>query len=100
MEALRSVPELQQVLLEEMDASQRARAHLELSWIAVREGRRDAAVKHLREAVALDHRLHQARRRLRELGESSEDFLKARTPARGGGPLRRLRQSLGRRRER
>ncbi|MCB9795719.1 MAG: hypothetical protein H6741_23745 [Alphaproteobacteria bacterium] len=96
MEALRSVPELQQVLLEEEDEARRARAHLELSWIAVREGRREAAIRHLREAVALDRHLLQARQRLRELGVSPE-ALRATRPA-GKGPLGRLKGLFGRER--
>ena len=67
-QSLRSVAELQQVLLEDLDQRARAKAHLELSWIAMRENRRDAAVRHPREAVALDRQLAQARQRLRELG--------------------------------
>ncbi|MCB9761078.1 MAG: hypothetical protein H6739_14660 [Alphaproteobacteria bacterium] len=92
MEALRSVPELQTILLEEQDAKQRALAHLELSWIALREGRRDSAVRHLREAVALDRTLNQARLRLRELGESprAQAIVAATRSAREGrGPVRR-----------
>lgn len=84
-QSLRSVAELQQVLLEDLDQRARAKAHLELSWIAMRENRRDAAVRHLREAVALDRQLAQARQRLRELGVNPGalgDFAerRARTP--------------------
>lgn len=60
-------------LLEDEDAAARARAHLELSLIALRERRTDAAVRHLREALALDAHLQQARHILAELGVGAED---------------------------
>lgn len=97
-QSLRSAAELHQVLMEDPNQQNRARAHLELSWIAMRENRRDAAVRHLREAVALDRGLAQARQRLRELGVNPGalgDFAerRARTP---GTLLNRLARWMGR----
>lgn len=68
MTALRTRHELLEVLVEQQDPRLRARAHLELSWLAVKANRRDAAIRHLREALELDEHLQQARRRLKELG--------------------------------
>ena len=65
------VAELQRVLMENHDPGERAHAHLELGRIALRAGRFEQAVRHLREALHHDHRLDAARRLLGELGEAS-----------------------------
>ena len=57
---------LQHALVEE-DESVRARAHLELGRIALTMARTEAAARHLREALALDERLHEARALLNDL---------------------------------
>ncbi len=62
---------LQQVLMEASDPGQRAAAHLELGRIALRDGQLEGAVRHLKEALVLDRRLHAARALLAELGEAS-----------------------------
>ncbi len=62
---------LQRRLIDCADDRERARIHLELGRIATTEGRLDLAVRHLREALALDRRLEQARRLLADLGEAS-----------------------------
>jgi hypothetical protein len=65
------VEELQQLLLEATDPKIRAAAHLELGRIAMGEGRIEAGVRHLREALLLDPRLEAARQLLGDLGEAS-----------------------------
>lgn len=60
--------ELHRELMENADPALRARVHLELGTICLREGRLEAAVRHFREALTLDPRLDAARRRLAELG--------------------------------
>lgn len=62
---------LQQVLMEANDPGERAAAHLELGRIALRDGQLEGAVRHLKEALVLDRRLHAARALLAELGEAS-----------------------------
>ena len=68
MSASDRVEHLHFILLENEDEAARARAHLELSLIALRERRSEAAVRHLKEALALDAHLSQARQILGELG--------------------------------
>jgi Tfp pilus assembly protein PilF len=65
------VAELQRVLMENQDPSERAHAHLELGRIALRAGRFEQAVRHLREALHHEPRLDAARRLLGDLGEAS-----------------------------
>lgn len=79
-------------LMEDQDLGARARAHLELSLIALRERRSDAAVRHLREALALDAHLQQARALLGELGVAVDE-----RPARAARLLARLKARLPRR---
>ncbi len=62
---------LQRTLMETRDQGERARAHLELARIALTDGRVEASIRHLREALVLDRRLDAARHLLQELGESS-----------------------------
>ncbi|MCB9777832.1 MAG: hypothetical protein H6742_04650 [Alphaproteobacteria bacterium] len=63
--------DLQRALMEQPDARERARIHVELARIALSEGQMDATVRHLREALVLDRRLEAARRLLADLGEGS-----------------------------
>ncbi len=87
---------LHRVLLETVDRGERARAHLELAILALRQGRREAAVRHLREALALDTRLERARALLAELGETSRVL---QPPARRRGRLGRVLRRFARRDE-
>lgn len=57
--------------MEATDPLKRAAAHLELGRIALRDGQLEGAVRHLKEALVLDRRLHAARALLAELGEAS-----------------------------
>ncbi len=63
--------DLHRVLLEATDPLVRAQAHLELGRQAMRDGRLESAVRHLREALVLDRRIVAARSLLRDLGEGS-----------------------------
>ena len=58
-------------LMESTDSTERARIHLELGRIALRDGRLDVAVRHFKEALLLDARLEAARQILADLGEGS-----------------------------
>ena len=62
---------LQAELLEVVDEPRRARIHLELGRLALRDGRLEVAVRHLREALLLDGRMESARQLLADLGEGS-----------------------------
>lgn len=77
--------ELHRELMEQTDPAHRARVHLELGTIALREGRMDSAVRHFREALTLDPRLDAARRRLAEIGQRESPV-----PPRVRGLLSRL----------
>ncbi len=63
---------LQRLLMEEEDASARARAHMELARIAVTAGDPEGAARHLKEALELDPRLKRARDRLHDVEQLSE----------------------------
>lgn len=65
------VAELHLRLVEEQDDRSRARMHLELATLAVREGKIEQAARHFREALLFDHSLERARVGLEELGELS-----------------------------
>jgi len=62
---------LQARLLETPGDTARARIHLELGRIALRDGRLEVAVRHFKEALVLDRRLDAARQMLLDLGEGS-----------------------------
>ncbi len=66
------VEELQRVLMEEEDASTRARAHMDLARLAVTAGEPERAARHLKEALELDPRLKRARERLHDVEQLSE----------------------------
>lgn len=66
-----SIEALQTRLLDESDSSERAGVHLDLGRLALRDGRLEAAVRHLREALLLNRGLDAARELLRELGEEA-----------------------------
>jgi len=74
------VDELQARLVDLQDPLGRARIHLELATLAMTDGRPEAAVRHLREALLLDRSLDRARTMLRELGAVTQI---------GGGSTRR-----------
>ena len=63
------VSQLHLLLIDELDDLRRARFHLELAVIAVRDGQLDSAACHFREALHFDHTLELARKGLHELGE-------------------------------
>lgn len=65
------VARLQARLLETPGDAARARIHLELGRIALRDGRLEVAVRHFKEALVLDRRLESARQLLVDLGEGS-----------------------------
>lgn len=65
------VAELHLSLIEERDDRARARIHLELATLAVREGKLEQAARHFREALLFDRSLERARVGLEELGELS-----------------------------
>lgn len=79
---------LQRELMEHADPAHRARVHVELGVLALRERKAAAAVRHFREALELDPRSHDAARRLAELVERE-------APAEGR--LRGLLRRMGRR---
>ena len=58
------VVELHQRLCEERDDVERARMHLELGQLAVKEGRLEQAARHFREALVFDRGCAPARRSL------------------------------------
>lgn len=65
------VASLHQQLLDTPGDAARARVHLELGRIALRDGRLEVAVRHFKEALVFDRRLDQARQLLGDLGEGS-----------------------------
>ena len=86
-----TVDQLQARLMDTLDAGPRARIHLELGRRALSDGRLETAVRHLREALVLDHRLEQARKHLQDLGQASRAQL-----AGAGGRRQAMRVLLGR----
>lgn len=91
MPETRSVDELQARLMDTRDAGVRARIHLELGRRALSDGRLEVAVRHLREALVLDHRLEQARKHLQDLGQASRVQISG-----AGGRRKAMRLLLGR----
>lgn len=67
--AIDRVSELHLHLVEETDDLSRARMHLELATLAVRDGKLDSATRHFREALLFDATLERARLGLEELGD-------------------------------
>lgn len=65
------VAELHLRLIDEQDDRTRARMHLELASLAVRDGKLEQAARHFREALVFDQTLERARVGLEELGELS-----------------------------
>ncbi|MFZ5478221.1 MAG: tetratricopeptide repeat protein [Myxococcota bacterium] len=61
------VVELHQRLVEERDDRERARMHVELGQLAVKEGRLEQAARHFREALIFDRHSAPARHSLSEL---------------------------------
>lgn len=61
--------ELQRELMEHTDPAHRARVHVELGVLALRERKPATAVRHFREALKLDPRSQDAARRLADLVE-------------------------------
>lgn len=61
------VASLHRDLMDTLDPTQRARVHVELGTIALKDGRLDAAARHFREALVLDPRSQAARRWLDQL---------------------------------
>ena len=66
------IAELHRALVEEPGDSARARMHLELARLYVREARFDAAARHFREALAFEPSLLAARHGLNELGQAHD----------------------------
>jgi hypothetical protein len=91
----RSIDDLQSRLMDTRDVRERARIHLELGRIALSDGRLEVAVRHLREALVLDHRLEQARKLLQDLGQASRVQI-----SKAGGRRKAMRVLLGRLRRR
>jgi hypothetical protein len=61
------VVELHQRLVEERDDRERARMHVELGQLAVKEGRLEQAARHFREALVFDRQCAPARNSLTQL---------------------------------
>lgn len=88
-----SIAELQERLLDAHDPQERASVHLELGRRALQDGRLEAAIRHLREALLHNRRLEDARALLLDLGEESV----ARDRGPGRGVMRTLLGRWGRR---
>jgi len=74
------IAEIHLRLVDETDARRRAALHLELAAIAAREGKLDAARRHLREALHFDQTLDRARAELHALAARADG---AERPKRG-----------------